>query len=85
MAVRIRATAQESYAAYMRFLPNHPEEYDKLLETLCINVTEFFRDSEVWVTAKYLLENLISQKSKRTISLSGFGPRAVPAAKSLTR
>ena len=65
MAVRIRATGQESYAAYMRFLPNHPEEYDKLLETLCINVTEFFRDSEVWVTAKYLLENLISQKKQK--------------------
>ena len=65
MAVRIRANHQESYAGYMRFLPNHPEEYDKLLETLCINITEFFRDSEVWVTVKYLLENLLRQKKQK--------------------
>lgn len=65
MAVRIRVNRQESYTDYMRFLLNHPEEYDKLLETLCINVTEFFRDSEVWVTVKYLLENLLRQKKQK--------------------
>lgn len=62
MALRVRANNSSSYSEYLRLLIKDPEEYDKLFETLCINVSEFFRDLEVWVTVKYLLGNLIRQK-----------------------
>lgn len=65
IAVRMRANKLEFYSEYGRLLTKRPEEFDKLLEDLCINVSEFFRDKEVWVTVKYLLESLIKQKKIR--------------------
>lgn len=62
IARRMRLNKLESYSEYGRLLTKRPEEFDKLLEDLCINVSEFFRDKEVWITIKYLLENLIKQK-----------------------
>lgn len=61
-ALRIHANNLNSYSEYLHFLLRQPEEYDRLFETLCINVSEFFRDPEIWVTLKYLLENLIRTK-----------------------
>lgn len=66
MALRIRANQLDSYAAYLSFLAKNPAEYDKLFETMCINVSEFFRDPPVWVTIRYLLENLIRIKNKNS-------------------
>jgi two-component system, chemotaxis family, CheB/CheR fusion protein len=37
-----------TFDAYVDYLEVHPEEYDALLDTILINVTEFFRDSETW-------------------------------------
>lgn len=48
VAIRVRANRMNSYADYLRLLISKPEEYDRLLEVLCINVSEFFRDTEVW-------------------------------------
>lgn len=62
IALRIRANNLYSYAEYIDFLLKNPEEYDKLFNILCINVSEFFRDPEVWVAIKYLLENLLRKK-----------------------
>ena len=62
LASRMRANGVESYVDYSRLLIKKPEEYEKLLEDLCINVSEFFRDPPVWVTVKCLLENIINQK-----------------------
>ncbi|MBU2034779.1 MAG: late competence development ComFB family protein [Candidatus Omnitrophica bacterium] len=63
LATRVRANGLKSYSEYMNFLFSNPEEYDKLFETLCINVSEFFRDGDIWITVKYLLENLIRLKN----------------------
>lgn len=65
IAMRMRVNKLESYPEYGRLLTKRPEEFDKLLEDLCINVSEFFRDKEVWITVKYLLENLLKQKKIR--------------------
>ena len=59
---RMHMNGVSSYGEYARFLRKSPDEYEKMLEALCINVTEFFRDMEVWVTIRYLLETLINQK-----------------------
>ncbi len=62
IALRIRANKLSSYSKYIDFLLKNPEEYDKLFNILCINVSEFFRDPEVWIAIKYLLENLLRKK-----------------------
>lgn len=65
IALRMHANKAESYSDYLRLLIKKPEEYDKLFEVLYINVSEFFRDPEIWVTIRYLLENLIRSKIQR--------------------
>lgn len=45
---RLCANHLKTYEEYMEFLGKHPEEYARLFDTLLINVTEFFRDSEAW-------------------------------------
>lgn len=62
IAVRMRDNRLESYLDYARFLTQNPHEYEKLLAELCINVSEFFRDPEVWVTVRYLFEKLLKEK-----------------------
>ena len=65
LAVRIRSHNLESYSDYLRFLISKPEEYDKLLDELCINVSEFFRDPPVWKAVKKLFEDLIKKKKSQ--------------------
>jgi two-component system, chemotaxis family, CheB/CheR fusion protein len=45
---RMDAVKCESYADYLDFLEVHPDEFEQLLDTLLINVTEFFRDPPAW-------------------------------------
>jgi chemotaxis protein methyltransferase CheR len=62
VAIRLRSTGLSSYSDYLLLLMKNAEEYDQLFETLCINVSEFFRDPEVWDTLKILLMNMLRQK-----------------------
>jgi chemotaxis methyl-accepting protein methylase len=64
IGLRIQHCDLKSYAEYMHYLTKNPKEYDRLFETLCINVSEFFRDPPVWVTIQYMLENLVRNKIK---------------------
>lgn len=48
IAVRMRATATADFASYAARLDLDPEEWDRLLDALTINVTKLFRDIEVW-------------------------------------
>ena len=66
LAVRLRACNILSYTDYVRILKSDDEEYDKLLGTLSINVTRFFRDETVWdAIEKRALPGLISRKVER--------------------
>lgn len=62
VAVRLRSLGVASYSEYLRLLLNKPEEYDKLFEVLCINVSEFFRDPEVWALERKLFEKVVREK-----------------------
>ncbi|MCX5708528.1 MAG: late competence development ComFB family protein [Candidatus Omnitrophica bacterium] len=62
VAIRLRAAGINTYSDYLLLLMKSSEEYDKLFETLCINVSEFFRDPEVWEVLKILVQNMIHQK-----------------------
>lgn len=48
IAVRLRATGCESYSQYLGLLKKDPGEYAHLLRELTINVTQFFRDGDVY-------------------------------------
>jgi two-component system, chemotaxis family, CheB/CheR fusion protein len=45
---RLNAIGCESFGDYLDYLEVHPEEYERLFDTLLINVTEFFRDPPAW-------------------------------------
>lgn len=53
---RMAATSRDSIAAYYAYLREHPEEYQQLIGSFLIKVTEFFRDSELY---DYLMQQLI--------------------------
>ena len=44
---RMAATRQETLADYVRYLQQEPDEYQRLIGSLLIKVTEFFRDEKV--------------------------------------
>jgi chemotaxis protein methyltransferase CheR len=48
IAVRLRARGVASYAEYGRLLEHDTREYDKLIDTLTINVTKLFRNWETF-------------------------------------
>ena len=62
IGLRLQHNKISSYSKYIDFLTKNPNEYDRLFETLCINISEFFRDTPVWVTLQYMLENLARSK-----------------------
>ncbi|MDI3308627.1 MAG: CheR family methyltransferase, partial [Acetobacteraceae bacterium] len=45
---RMEEVGAESFATYHAFLEAHPQEFVELLNTVLINVTSFFRDTEAW-------------------------------------
>ena len=57
LAVRMRACGVHTYDAYSQVLDADAAEYDRLLDTLTINVTKFWRNAETWeALAPYLLK-----------------------------
>jgi len=57
LAVRMRARGVHTFDAYSQVLDADAAEYDRLLDTLTINVTKFWRNAETWqALAPYLQE-----------------------------
>jgi len=48
IAVRMRARGVHTYGDYGKLLESDSTEYERLVDTLTINVTKFFRNPEVW-------------------------------------
>jgi chemotaxis protein methyltransferase CheR len=48
IGVRMRCCGSKVYSDYSNFLDSNPAEYEKLLDDLTINVTQFFRDPIVF-------------------------------------
>ncbi|HUG28717.1 MAG TPA: protein-glutamate O-methyltransferase CheR [Gemmatimonadales bacterium] len=59
LAVRMRACGVESLVEYAHLLGQSATETDKLLQTLTINVTQFFRNPEVWDRLEALLRPVV--------------------------
>jgi two-component system, chemotaxis family, CheB/CheR fusion protein len=45
---RMQAAGIDSYSGYTDYLEAHPQEFTQLFNTILINATSFFRDSEMW-------------------------------------
>ncbi len=61
--VRLKSVGILSLKEYISFLKDNPEEFYKLLDNLSINVSEFFRDPEVFSQIyKECLPQLIKEK-----------------------
>lgn len=48
LAVRMRARGVHTYGQYGQLLRRDKAEYDRLMDTVTINVSKFFRNPEVW-------------------------------------
>lgn len=62
LSIRMHLNKVSSLSDYLMILLKNPQEYDKLFEVLCINVSEFFRDPAVWDAARNILKSVIQQK-----------------------
>lgn len=64
--VRLRVTGAQSYLEYMVVLRKDPKEYDRLFDTLTINVTNFFRDINTYsVIENKVIPELVSSKKNQ--------------------
>jgi len=62
--VRIRATNSESYGAYLKILKKDPQEYEFLVDTLTVNVSEFFRNPETFrIIEKEVIPSIVKYRS----------------------
>ncbi len=69
---RMRSTSKTTYADYLYYLKGNPAELEPLRNALTINVTEFFRDPEVYnVIRGTLLPELFKQKKRIQIWSAG--------------
>jgi chemotaxis methyl-accepting protein methylase len=63
LRIRMREVKALNYAEYIAVLNNNPGEYNSFLDVLSVNVTEFFRDQEVFrVFRDGILPNIIKNK-----------------------
>lgn len=62
IAARLRTVGLHSYRQYADLLDEDPSEYDELIGTITINVTDFFRDKVVWSHLRPILKEMIAAK-----------------------
>lgn len=66
LAVRMRSCQVSSYQEYQQKLKDDPGEYVKLLDTLTINVTKFYRNSETYLAVFDRVLPIILDESKNS-------------------
>lgn len=63
---RLKVTGCEDYLQYIDYLHRQPGEYEKLLDVLTVNVTEFFRDPSTYAVIEHsVLPTLIESARVR--------------------
>lgn len=66
VAARLRALNIHTYRQYSDELDRNPAEYERLIDTITINVTEFFRDKTVWeILRREVVPDLLAHKRRR--------------------
>ena len=64
ISVRLRATGAGGYLDYLNTLKKDPDEYTKLLNELTVNVTQFFRDRDVYGKLREVVIPAIAEAKK---------------------
>lgn len=63
---RLNVRKVDSIPVYMRMLDREPDEYKRLLDSVSINVSRFFRDADVWgAVEEKVVPAIIDRKKKR--------------------
>ncbi|MDY6931072.1 MAG: protein-glutamate O-methyltransferase CheR [Halobacteriota archaeon] len=65
LAVRMRANSAETYMDYLQILKKKTEEFNPLMDSLTINVTEFFRNPETYQAVEGIFRDIIVEKKNR--------------------
>jgi chemotaxis methyl-accepting protein methylase len=66
ISVRMRARGTDDFASYSQLLDTDPAEYEWLIAALTVNVTNFYRNAEVWdAVARLVLPELWSTSAAR--------------------
>lgn len=77
IGARLRSVGVHTYRQYSDLLDRDSAEYDRLIDTLTINVTDFFRDKPVWdAIRRRVVPDLIAEKSRsrsRTVRIWSAG------------
>lgn len=69
---RMRSTNSSNYEEYLKYLKANASELEVLRKALTINVTEFFRDNDVYESLKSeVLPDLLSQRKRLRIWCAG--------------
>ena len=72
LAVRMRARGVHRYGDYARLLESDPEEYERFLAAVTINVSKFFRNPDVWqVVREVVLPDLLERSGPVRIWSAG--------------
>lgn len=70
LRIRMHTTKAQSFHDYINCLKTNPEEINKFLDVLGVNVTEFFRDAEVFESfRKKVIPELLKEKQESGQSL----------------
>lgn len=83
IAVRMRARGVQRYAAYGHILHQDARELNRLLDTVTINVSRFFRNPEVWRRLQEELIPALSAAGNDPVNLLSVGVAAGEEAYSL--
>ncbi len=74
LAVRMRSCQVSSYEEYSRKLKDDPGEYAKLLDTLTINVTKFYRNAETYLAVfGKVLPIILEESQNRPVQIWSAG------------
>jgi chemotaxis protein methyltransferase CheR len=73
LAVRMRALGSKGYEEYFNFLLANKDEMNVLLDKLTINVTQFFRDPEIFVEFENVILPDILKRGIKKISVWSAG------------
>ncbi len=66
ISARMQRRDVDTHEAYLSILEEDPSERDELLDALTINVTEFFRDPDVWRDLRPVLRELTDDRRRVT-------------------
>ncbi|MCS3922977.1 CheR family methyltransferase [Methanosalsum natronophilum] len=72
--IRLRANNCTEYSQYVKVLKNEPKELEKLIDTLTVNVTEFFRNKETYeLIEQKVLPEILKKKNVSSVNVWSAG------------